>query len=61
MSLKLTYRKTRPRNKKKPGVSYIEGTDHKGERVHERLFTSDRDLAKTLFAKKVAESTAARG
>jgi integrase len=58
MSLRLTFRKTRGKGKRKtgPGSFYIEGTDHKGERVHESLSTSDRDLAKREFAKRVART-----
>lgn len=60
MSLRLTYRKSRSKKKAARGSYYIEGTDHKGERVHESLRTGDRDLAKRLFAKWVSDNTTAR-
>lgn len=60
MSLRLSYRKARSQDKGKRGSYYIEGTDHKGRRVHESLRTGDRDLAKSLFAQRVAESLTVR-
>lgn len=61
MSLRLTFRKARAtKNKAKRGSYYIEGTDHKGERVHASLRTGDRALANKLFADKVAETTQVR-
>src|SRR5262245_9375531 len=62
MSLRLTYRKTRAKGRRKTGSGsyYIEGTDHTGQRVHLSLHTGDRDLAKREFAKHVAKSLEAR-
>ncbi len=62
MSLRLTFRKSRSKGKRKTraGTYYIEGTDHRGERVHESLKTGDRGLAKTEFAKFIAASTQER-
>jgi integrase len=61
MSLKLTFRKARSsKDKTKRGTYYIEGTDHRGRRVHKSLRTGDRDLAKSEFAKYVAASVAMR-
>lgn len=62
MSLRLTYRKSRAKGKRKtrPGTYYIEGTDHRGQRVHESLKTGDRSLAKSEFAKFVAATTQER-
>jgi len=62
MSLRLVFRKSRAKGKRKtsPGSYYIEGTDHRGERVHESLKTSDRTLAKREFATRVAETTKTR-
>jgi integrase len=55
--LKLTFRKARSQDKTKRGTYYIEGTDHKGRRIHDSLRTGDRDIAKAIFAQKVAETT----
>ena len=61
MSLKLTFRKARSsKDKTKRGTYYIEGTDHRGRRVHKSLRPGDRDLAKSEFAKYVAASVAMR-
>jgi integrase len=62
MSLRLVYRKSRAKGKRKtaPGAYYIEGTHHQGERVHLSLKTGNRDLAKREFARRVAETTTAR-
>jgi integrase len=62
MSLRLVHRKSRSKGKRKtrPGTYYVEGTDHRGERVHESLHTGDRNLAKIEFAKFVAKSTEER-
>jgi integrase len=62
MSLRLVFRKTRAKGKRKtvPGSYYIEGTDHDGNRVHLSLKTGNRDLAKREFASRVAKSLEAR-
>src|SRR5262245_45254578 len=62
MSLRLTFRKSRAKGKRKtgPGSYYIEGTDHTGQRVHDSLHTCDRDLAKREFAKRIAKTLDAR-
>ena len=61
MSLKLKFRKARSaKDKDKRGSYYIEGTDHRGKRVHKSLRTSERDLAKSEFAKHIASSVALR-
>lgn len=61
MSLRLKFREARAKKgKAKRGTYYIEGTDHRGERVHQSLHTGDRDIAKAEFAKRVAETTRIR-
>lgn len=62
MSLRLEFRKSRSKGKRKTrqGTYYIEGTDHRGERVHKSLKTGDRSLAKAEFAKFIAASTEER-
>jgi integrase len=55
MSLKLVWRASRSKGKSLRPMAYIEGTDHRGKRVHESLRTSDRDVAKALFAKRIGE------
>jgi integrase len=55
MSLKLVWRAPRSKAKDKRPTAYIEGTDYRGRRVHESLRTSDRDLAKALYAKRIGE------
>jgi integrase-like protein len=62
MSLRLVFRKSRSKGKRKTsaGSYYIVGTDHKGGRVHESLKTSDRTLAKFEFAKAVTATTEER-
>ena len=62
MSLRLVFRKTRSKGKRKtgPGSFYIQGTDHTGRKVNDSLYTCDRDLAKRSFAERVAKTLEAR-
>jgi integrase len=59
MSLRLVFRKSRSKGKRetRAGTYYVEGTDPRGERVHESLKTGDRSVAKAEFAKFVGATT----
>jgi integrase len=62
VSLRLVFRKSTSTGKRKtaPGSYYIEGTDHTGKPVKSSLKTSNRDLAKRLFAEHVKATLEAR-